>query len=402
MNPNNQVAGIVLSCDAHGTVLRIAHDDLGAAAQFAPGKPFTLGVDRASLAKALNFLVELKTRGAAFDWELNVPLDQKVATLHFVGTADSPNYLIIGALTSAAVLELCEGMIKMTNEQTNALRLALKDQTEQARAQATHDKGLYDEITRLNNELVTAQRELARQNAELERLNEQKNRFLGLAAHDLHNPLSAIMAYSDFLLDETQNLLGAEHLEFLAIIRESSAFMLKLVDDLLDVAKIESGVLELNWQAFDLAALVERVVTLNRILAARKNIELRLLGLDRLDVALDPAKIEQALHNLISNAVKFSHPHTTVTIGLTGTSDAVTISVQDQGQGIPANEMDKLFQLYERTSVKSTAGEKSSGLGLAIAQKIVMSHGGHLRVESQVGRGTTFYVTLPIRPRAEE
>ena len=259
------------------------------------------------------------------------------------------------------------------------------------------DGQVYEELTRLNNELINLQRELARKNAELARLNELKNQFLGMAAHDLRNPLAAIMTYSEFIIEDLADGASSLNQEFIEIIHGSSMFMLGMINDLLDITTIESGRLDLSLECVDLAELIERNVTLNGVLAQRKQIELAFEAVDPLpELLLDRAKIEQVLNNLISNAIKYSHTDTHVHIRLAREGTAAQISVADQGQGIPASELGKLFQYFGRTSVQSTGGERSTGLGLAIARKIVEGHGGRIWVESEPGHGSTFYFTLPL------
>ncbi|HKV09327.1 MAG TPA: ATP-binding protein [Thermoanaerobaculia bacterium] len=292
-----------------------------------------------------------------------------------------------------------EGRLRIDNERTNALRAAMKDLSLRIEERAGQGSPDYDELSRLNNELATAQRELARKNAELARLNDQKNQFLGIAAHDLRNPLDVILTYSRFLLEDAGETLDPQHTRFIRTIRSSSSFMLNLVEDLLDVSKIEAGRLELDLARVDLAALVRRNVELHRVLAEKKEI-----GIDleeeggEVPMVLDPAKIEQVLNNLIGNAVKFSPPGRRVLVRLTGQGEGAVIAVHDQGPGIPAHEMDKLFRPFEKTSVRSTGGEKGAGLGLTIVKNIVSGHGGEIRVESTVGEGAAFYVSLPGRP----
>lgn len=248
----------------------------------------------------------------------------------------------------------------------------------------------------MNQELNNLTRELHKKNAELEALNEQKNRFLGMAAHDLRTPLGTIQIYSEFILDEVAHLFGPEHQEFMKIIRSASDFMLNLVDDLLDLARIESGKLVLNRVPCAIADLVERNVWINRALAVRKEIELDFIKHGELpQVSVDPAKMEQVLNNLITNAIKFSNPNTRIEVHLRHLDDTVVIQVKDQGQGIPAKEIEKLFEPFQQVSVRSTAGEKRTGLGLAIVRKIVAGHGGRVWVESAEGEGSSFFVSLP-------
>jgi PAS domain S-box-containing protein len=243
-----------------------------------------------------------------------------------------------------------------------------------------------------------AEVEIAQKNAELAKLNELKNQLLGMAAHDLRNPLSVVNTASAFLLDDASRLLSEEKKhDFMRRINANGEFMLKLIDNLLDVAKIESGRLDLELATGDLCGLIEENLTMNRMLAEKKGI--------RLDYApecgmplfrFDRGKVEQVLNNLISNALKFSAPGTAVTVQASRVKDSVVVSVRDQGQGIPAEELDKLFKPFGKTSVRSTAGERSTGLGLAICRKIVEGHGGRIWAESEIGKGSVFSFSLPV------
>ncbi len=390
-------AGIAFLCDEQGQILEIIHNGLGVEDVFVPGQMLNRVVDRESFSKLLNFLVELRAQDAAFDWQLNVPLGDQVTSLHFTGVKSDEQFLIVAAYTRDNVMQLYEELMQISNEQMNKLRDTIKKLTQKTQASDVQDQAQYDELTRLNNELTNLQRELAKKNVELAHLNEQKNHFLGMAAHDLRNPLGAIQMYSEFLLEEAVGDLSDEHYEFLSNIHAASQFMLRLVEDLLDIATIESGELNLNLWPTDLMALITKNVNLNKVLASRKDITLVLHAEGEFpDLLIDAAKIEQVFNNLLSNAVKFSYPGSTVDVAVTQVKDNVQIAVTDEGQGIPEEELDKLFKPFGRTTVQSTGGEKSSGLGLAIARKIVEGHGGNITVESEVGKGTTFFVSLPL------
>jgi signal transduction histidine kinase len=263
-------------------------------------------------------------------------------------------------------------------------------------AQAGRDDRYYDELSQLNNELANAYRDVAKKSSELSRLNDQKNQLLGMAAHDLRNPLEVILTYSEFLLEEAAPRLDRDQVAFIETIRSSSEFMLHLVEDLLDLAKIESGRLELDLAPVDLAEVIDRNVAMNRVLAAKKGIGIELRIADGpFPMLVDPPKIEQVLNNLIGNAVKFSPPESTVEVRLSRADGGVVVAVADQGPGVPPDELDRLFRPFERTRVRSTAGEKSTGLGLAIVKRIVEGHRGEIRVESGPAGGSTFLVTLP-------
>lgn len=291
-----------------------------------------------------------------------------------------------------------EELLRIQNEQANALRAALKEAALQRREQSERDSHLFEELSRLNNELATAQRELARKNAELARLNEQKNRFLGFASHDLRNPLEVILTYSEFLLDDAASALGPEQIDSVRTIHSSSERMLRLVEELLDVSRIEAGRLDLDLAPVDLDALVRSHAERNRVLAARKGIGIDLEPAGDLPLLrLDAGKIEQVLDNLIGNAVKLAPPGSRVEVRVSREEDRAVISVRDHGPGIPAELLGRLFEPFTRGGAP---GAKGAGLGLAIVKSIVTGHGGEIRVESQSGQGATFEVRLPLEGTA--
>ena len=390
MNKEQADRGLALLCDAQGMILQVLRNDLGLP-EAAQGRLFIRLVDSASRAKAMDFLVEIKAQGALLDWELNVPSSNEIITLHFAAGQVGDVLLITAGANGHMAAQLYDAMLRINNEQTNMLRTALKENA--AQDEPGHD--LYDEISRLNNELVAMQRELAKKNAELARLNDLKNQYLGMAAHDLRNPLTGILSYSEFLLDDLAGKLDADQRDFLATIRDQSKFMTHLIEDLLDVATIEAGKLQLDLQPVDLVQLVQKNLARSRLVAARKNTTLELETAPVHRVMLDAGKIEQVLDNLLTNAIKYSPPGSRVAISIRPAEEGILLAVYNPGPGIPAEEIGQLFKPFQRTSVKATGGEKSTGLGLVIVKRIVEGHGGRIWVESQPGAGTTFFVSLP-------
>jgi signal transduction histidine kinase len=250
----------------------------------------------------------------------------------------------------------------------------------------------------LNNELNNLTRELQKKNVQLDQLNQLKNQFLGMAAHDLRNPISSIMMFSEFVLESDDYDISDDLRKIIDVIRTSSEFMLRLLEELLDVVKIESGKLQLNFEKVHPEGFLKKNIEINALLAAKKEIKLVLNIPQPLpEIQIDPVKIEQVLNNLISNAIKYSHNKTTVTISAFSTEQYILISVKDEGQGIPENELQKVFVPFSKMSVKGTAGEKSTGLGLSIVKRIVTGHLGRIWVESEAGKGSAFYLTLPLK-----
>lgn len=248
------------------------------------------------------------------------------------------------------------------------------------------------------DDLKQAQAVLEAQNHQLEELNRQKNLLLGMAAHDLRNPLSVVLGYSRFITHRANEGVPDKVLGFVKSIEKSANTMLALIEDLLDVSTFESGKLTLKSKSFDLRHLVEEVGELNKPMAEAKEIAVSLTyPLQPVMVVADPVKINQVLTNLFTNAIKYSERNTSVSIALAVEGQQAKISVQDQGPGMSSEEQAQLFQPFGRVArLKTTGGESSTGLGLAIARRIIEGHDGQIDVISQPGQGSNFWFTLPL------
>jgi len=232
---------------------------------------------------------------------------------------------------------------------------------------------------------------------QLSRANAAKNKFLGMAAHDLRNPLASIRGLAEFLRDGTVGDLTPDQLELINLIHQASQNMVSLVNDLLDVATIEAGELKLTLAPVALADVMEKSIAMNAREASRKKTSILFDQCEATPtLTLDADKIRQVVDNLLSNAVKYSPPGSTVRVALRSLPlGAHAICVRDQGKGIPEGERDRLFKDFSRLSVQPTGGEKSTGLGLAICRKIVEAHNGTIVAENLTVGGCEFRVTLP-------
>lgn len=234
---------------------------------------------------------------------------------------------------------------------------------------------------------------------QLLRLNEEKNRFLGMAAHDLRNPIAVVQGYLRLVLAEAAGQVSPAQRRLLEKVEQSSHKMLSLVNDLVDLSAIEAGRINLEPEAVALSPYLEDQAETASLLAQAKGIGLtRAFPGNLPTVTLDPRRFSQVLDNLLSNAVKFSQPGTTITLGAEALKDKVRIFVRDEGPGLPPEDVDTIFGGFARGSNRPTGGESSTGLGLAITRRIVEAHGGKIAVRSQVGSGSTFTVTLPRTP----
>ncbi len=222
--------------------------------------------------------------------------------------------------------------------------------------------------------------------------------LLGIAAHDLRSPLTVISGYTELLLNDglTTAMRPEERRQTLRTIHQVSEFMLRLLDDMLDLAVIESGRILLHPAPVEIAALLGEALALHATAAANKSIIL-LLGPDSAPVTViaDPLKLRQAVDNLIGNAIKYAPAHTAISVGTVVQHPVVRIVVRDQGPGITPAELERIFQPFVPGASRPTGGEKCTGLGLAIARKMVAAHGGRVWAESAPGKGSTFTIELP-------
>src|SRR5688572_2214948 len=250
--------------------------------------------------------------------------------------------------------------------------------------------------THLQNQILSEQRKVLVE--QLRKADAAKNRFLGMAAHDLRNPLGSIRGIAEFLREGAVGPLSREQLELIDTIHGASQSMLDMVNELLDVATIEAGELKLSPELHDLGKLMAKSVSMFTREAQKKNTTVTFEPPGKAVIlTIDPAKIQQVADNLLSNAIKYSPPGSTIRafVKENAADSTCSFSVRDQGPGIPDGERDKLFKDFSRLSIKPTGGEKSTGLGLAICRKIVEAHHGSIVAENLPNHGCEFRVTLP-------
>lgn len=250
-----------------------------------------------------------------------------------------------------------------------------------------------ESIMKKNEEMTSA-------NHKLKEANALKNKFLGIASHDLRNPLYLIRSYSEILKDDLFGKINGSRHTFLEKIFASSEFMQSLLDNLLDISKIESGKYDLNKKEENLNALAEDQVEFHNLMAQKKNIEIFLDRGEIPTVYCDKNAMFQIMANFIGNAIKFSPANSKIHVSTAQEDDAVRFSVRDEGPGICKDEKKLLFNEFQTLSTKPTGGEKSTGLGLAIVKKLVTLHGGQVGVTCDLGKGSTFYFDLS--PYAEK
>ena len=263
---------------------------------------------------------------------------------------------------------------KLAEEQIKSLNLSLEQRT---------------------RDLAVINSELEIRNRDVEKANRLKSNFLATMSHELRTPLNAIMGFADLLARRTAGPLTQKQERFVRHVKESSRHLLALIDDILDLSKIEAGRMDLTFESFPLSAAADEVLPAIRPLAASKEIDLTTeVSLD-LTLHADRVRVKQVLYNLLSNAIKFTPAKGSVRLVARSTDGAVHISVMDTGTGIPYEEHDAIFETFHRYLPPAQDVCEGTGLGLSITKLLVEQHGGTIWVESEPGKGSRFHLTLP-------
>jgi PAS domain S-box-containing protein len=234
--------------------------------------------------------------------------------------------------------------------------------------------------------------------------NRLKSEFLANMSHELRTPLNGIIGFAEFLIDGKPGPLNAKQTEYLGDILTSGQHLLQLINDVLDLAKVEAGRMDLTTEELSPVTAINEVCAVARPIAEKKRIRIRITVDPALDlVTVDPQKFKQILYNLLSNAVKFTDEGGSVAIiAAAADDDHFRLDVQDTGIGIREEDLGRLFQEFEQIDSGTARNYEGTGLGLALTRKLVELHGGTIGVQSAPGKGSTFSVLLPLHVEASD
>jgi signal transduction histidine kinase len=242
--------------------------------------------------------------------------------------------------------------------------------------------------------------ELAEKSAQREEASRHKSEFLANMSHELRTPLNAVIGFTEVLLERYFGDLNDKQEDYLKDVLSSGQHLLSLINDILDLSKVEAGRMELELSTFDLGPVLEAGLVMVKERASRKGVELRLDVSEDIDrIEADERKVKQVVFNLLTNAVKFTPAGGRVTVSAQRTNGAVEVAVADTGVGIAPEDQGRVFEEFGQA--RSASGQsEGTGLGLALCKRFVELHGGSIAVASAVGRGSTFTVALPVRQAA--
>ncbi|MBS1812951.1 MAG: HAMP domain-containing histidine kinase [Acidobacteria bacterium] len=256
---------------------------------------------------------------------------------------------------------------------------------------------LEEEFSRSNQEVFEMNEALVQANARLAELDRMKDTFLSMITHELRTPMTAMMGLAENLEAGVYGPLSEAQTENLKKIIENGVRLRQLVNDLLDLSKMESGMMRLQCEPLDPRTLVEAVIYQLESLAESAQVKLvNRVGYSLPEVFCDGQRVEQVLTNLISNALKFTPPGGTITITASAQDDFITFTVADTGCGIQPEAQSHIFDKFIQLHPNKDDRTKGTGLGLTIVKHLVELHGGTVSVESEIGKGSQFHFSLPI------
>jgi signal transduction histidine kinase/CheY-like chemotaxis protein len=320
-----------------------------------------------------------------FQRRISKPVTDLAETARIVSR--EKNYSIRAAPTGSqdelsTLVEAFNEMLEQTQKSEGALLSA-------------HDE-LEHRVEERTAQLAVANRELDLRNREVERATQLKSKFLASMSHELRTPLNAIVGFSDLLAEETAGQLNDKQKRFVNHIKQGSAHLLQLINDILDLSKIEAGLLELHCEGFQVNEALPEVLSTIRPLAMAKQITVQHKLATDLRVYADRVRFKQILYNLLSNAVKFTPKDGRIDIDCYEHGDATCISVADTGIGIRAEDQGLVFEEFRQVEGSNTNTQQGTGLGLAITKRLVEQQRGKISLQSELGKGSRFTVALPL------
>jgi two-component system, sensor histidine kinase and response regulator len=388
-----EVPSIALLCSREGLITQVLHAGSGLAEPLV-GADFCTILKPGSIDKGRKFLRAIQSKRGVDGWQLDVLAKGGVCRLYFAGIQEGSQFAIVGVPAPIPVALTCILRELLAGRNSGdvaeiAVRALLSERGEQERDLT------YRQLTRLNNELVSAQRDLISKNLELARRMEANALLLRAATHDLRQPVGAILVYSELLIEEALSTMGSESLEFVHAIHASTEFMLRLLDDVADFSSDEAGAQQ-RVESASLIEIIRHSLLLSRPLAERKEAKLVLRHKGAAPtVKADAPKLTKVFNSLIEYALQHSQSSAEIEVQVVLKHKTALVSVRAEGSGIPFDDTQDVFTPFQKSRTRALAVQPSTGLGLAIAKRIVEWHGGQIEMKVGDGMSAAFYVSLP-------
>jgi signal transduction histidine kinase len=400
LTPQN--AAVALLCRSNGTLTEVIYDEIGLPPRFAPGSDFTALVVASNLRKATRFLRTIQASRSALDWELNVKLPHGVTSLFFSGCVTDGGLVIIGTKEALAASALPERLLAAAETASANVKQALTDLSVRREARAASQRTLSQRLSELEQFLARSQSEAADAGLPARRLGSKQIRILEMAAHDLRNPISGVLAASQFLLEDAATRLEEHQIALLRSIGASSRLMLRLLEDMLEIPSIDSSGMKMYLQVTDIRSLVEQSVAMIRPLAEARYVRIEVSADAEVPtLAADPVRMSQALHDLLASAIRWSQSGGKVTVSVSARRDYAVVSILNENPESAAEAFKHLLAPVDLRRLKGGLAEARTALTLANVKRTIDAHRGVIQSDNDVDKGTTVTVMLPISRRAK-
>jgi signal transduction histidine kinase len=349
------------------------------------------------LRKAARFLRTIRASRSALDWELHVALPHGVTSLFFSGCQTNDGLVIVGTKDALSVAAIPRQLLAAAEEAPTNLGQALLEIGARREAKVQAERTLKHQLAQLKQALAHGQSGPAESGAPRGKAGSKQVRLLEMAAHDLRNPISGVLAASQFLVEDAAGRLEEHHLALLRSIESSSRLMLRLLDDMVEIPAIDSKKLRMHFQPTDLRALVEQAVSVIRPMADHRRVPVEIKVDGGVPVmAADPVRMSEALHGLLASAVRWSRSGGRVEVMIGVRRDQAVVSVTNADPESSVEEMKRMLLPVDLGRLKGGLPEARTALTLASVKRTVEAHRGTIHVDTEADRGPTLTLTLPI------